>query len=455
MWLPFLLLHGAVLRLLVMYGIWQLWGVIVLIFCFLCILWRRRQAHIDPAIRLSYMHLFQSYGLLVAWTLAVWWVWQLFDIFWLLVHQTGFWFLWVHGMGVICWVILQKKDFITIMHRWRWFSGFLLLVQAFSIGGLGLSFDLLSALIAISMALYATLIFVLWSVYGHTPKIFGSYLFVFLQLTLLLYVVHRWSTLSMRTILWGQMYLALLYLWLWYIQNNQQHDPVMYTEEEDLLHRILRGDSVVQHQEPPSTKHYLTIFGGSLIDQLRADIVPWILALPKTVFERLWWINIIAMLVQLLFVLGVFTVSTSVWRSEFIFWCSIGLYVVNYIILQKLRIEVWGQRALVFLLINFAVYLSIYRLFDTMIVYVVLIGVCWTVFNGMLMISARHSKTIDRFGEEDYQFWFFWNLVAVCANIYFIVLLPISSQLRFVFVILYVAFQLLLIRYQLSWLQEK
>ena len=84
--------------------------------------------------------------------------------------------------------------------------------------------------------------------------------------------------------------------------------------------------------------------------------------LPSWVTVVLGSFNGIIMLIQLLLILTNKTGEYGM-RIDTAFWVSVGVYVMNYFVLQQQAIALPGQRALTFLLINFGVYLTMYHIF--------------------------------------------------------------------------------------------
>lgn len=441
MLLVFLLLHIVTIVLLFTRWLWRMW-FFPIAFLFLIVVWlRNRQQKVQEDIRVRVIQSFQDFGLIGAWTIFLLATWQLATIFWLIAESTALRFLAFHLVCYILAIVMQKRDMVLMMHRWWRMSALFFVWQWYSYGWYNLAIDVFAWWIALSMALYAFIVFIISAVGVPVPKVIHAYLFLFLQLTILLYVMYRLSDFSVRTIVGWQIYLSLLYIWLERLRFSQHHAPSDTMVWEDALTLILRGDRVRNTTITPRIAVWQH-FSTSIYDALH----PLLQKLPHWVFTAVWGLNIISMLLQLSLVLF----GSVVRWVQLAFWSSIVLYAMNYFILQRQHITVVFQRALLFSLINFAIYLTIYRIFWWIPLYLVWCGVVRSVLQAVMMINARNYPWLFSLTEQDYWYRLTGNMLAIIANSYFIFLLPVSLQLRFTIVMLYFAIQALLLRYQLS-----
>ena len=90
-----------------------------------------------------------------------------------------------------------------------------------------------------------------------------------------------------------------------------------------------------------------------------------------------------------------------------------------------------------------------YHLFGNNPLALVICGIIWSVCNAIMMIAVRQQQSLW-LTDKDYQYWLFGNIAAICANSYFIILLPLSAQLRFTLIMIYLSLQALLLNYQLK-----
>jgi hypothetical protein len=409
----------------------------------------QRQQYVRQEIHLSAQAVLESYWVIGAWTILLGGVWQLLHIFWLLTYTTWFWLLWGHMLVYLWAIFFQKKDVAMIAHGWWRVSWWLIMRQAMQFNDWWLLMDMISMMISLSFAMYACIVFVLGTTWVKINRRIPALLFVFSQLTILVGVIYYADTFSLRTLLWGQIYLWILYGFLQRVRH-ERNMPLKEVDEEteDPLHLILRGEQL--HDQ----KVFVAVPEGSLRDvvaQIWSEIMK---KLPAWSFRVLASLNLLFMSVQIVLVLWWKTGDVWIWIDIW-FWVSILVYIMNYFVLQQQRIDVWGQRAMTFLLINFGIYLTIYHIFGNVPIYLVGCGVIWSLANAVVMIHLRWSSLRTLLTDKDYQYWLFGNMLAIIANSYFMFLLPMSLQLRFTLVMIYLALQALFLKYQINPLDKK
>jgi hypothetical protein len=298
-------------------------------------------------------------------------------------------------------------------------------------------------LLVLWFALYWAIVFIWWAVGLRVSRWYPALLVIFSQITLIIGIAYQASTFSIWTWLGALIYLWFLYLFLERVgiskkiwQETIPHD--------DLLRRILRWQDIADDQWHIKTNTSWWIL--AFIQESAAHVLN---KLPNRVSNVLWSFNGWIMLVQLWVVL--WWTSGEQWlRIDIAFWVSSIIYIMNYFILQRQQIALHWQRALTFLIINFGVYLTMYHLFGNAPLALVICGIIWSLCNAIIMIVIRQQKSASFLTEKDYQYWLFGNMAAICANSYFIVLLPLSAQLRFTLIMIYLSLQALLLNYQLK-----
>lgn len=118
--------------------------------------------------------------------------------------------------------------------------------QSIQFGSWSLSMDIISMMISLSFALYACIVFVLWTIGIKIDRRIPALLFVFSQLTILVWVIYSTDTLTLRTLLWWQIYLGVLYGVLQQIHSAKWSSIGKYwlKNQEDLLQLILRWERI-------------------------------------------------------------------------------------------------------------------------------------------------------------------------------------------------------------------
>ncbi|MDP2669536.1 MAG: hypothetical protein Q8O99_00545 [bacterium] len=133
--LPFIVLHGVVLRALVARGRRRMAIVPIIILLFLIARYYQRQQYLAPVVAQQLFSAFQAYGIAAARTVLVVGFRELLHIFGLVGMETPLRFLGIHLFGYLISVLLRKKDAQTVFHRGRRVSGILLFIYGVTLGG--------------------------------------------------------------------------------------------------------------------------------------------------------------------------------------------------------------------------------------------------------------------------------------------------------------------------------
>lgn len=185
-----------------------------------------------------------------------------------------------------------------------------------------------------TMAVYAFIVFVLRPLGYQIPRRIAALLFIFVQLTVLLYVIHRSDQFSVRMVLGGQIYLGVLYRMINTVHTDIVRSGIVEDEKDDLLYAILRGERLHRRGEPVSSVSVFT----ALLEQIREELKPLLKTLPGWVFTVLGGLNMVAILIQLVLFISQGTAASGR-EMEIAFRSSVAVYIVNYSLLQQQRIS--------------------------------------------------------------------------------------------------------------------
>jgi hypothetical protein len=141
--------------------------------------------------------------------------------------------------------------------------------------------------------------------------------------------------------------------------------------------------------------------------------------------------------------------------SQLILWFGIVAFFVNYLLLRTIDFYHQIQRVLAFILINFGIYLTIINLFGTEIVYLMSLGMLWSILNSLIMFHTGRLAKKGILEPADYLYRIGANSLVTLCNIYFVFFLPLSLQFRFSIGAIYFGIQFFLTLYNLRFVQGK
>jgi drug/metabolite transporter (DMT)-like permease len=103
------------------------------------------------------------------------------------------------------------------------------------------------------------------------------------------------------------------------------------------------------------------------------------------------------------------------------------------------------QRVVAFVMLNFGVYITLVNVFGNNIQQIVSFGIVWSLISSAIMVSSEGMQKSLNLTRDDYITRAAANVFASLCNVYFIIMLPFSAQLRFSIAFFYLGLQLFLI----------
>lgn len=351
----------------------------------------------------------------------------------------GIWLLWTNLVLWIVSYVLKYQDGKEVFHYWRYFASILLAISIARLGAFELLFDMFLLRLACTMAVYAFLVFVLAVVIDQPPKSLQYPLFITFNcciLYLIYYYTQQDLGLSLAVAQW---YLLLIYSGIWHMVYNQNTNWLVYHDDEDELFRhVLSWQKITRFNKKTTDA---TI---ALIDDLRqflVEVTSWNKVL-------IWLLNIWLVIGQVtVFILAMQNIPASV---DFIWlWAWVILFWASFVLLRSIWFSYKLQRVVAFVVINLALYLTIIAVFGNNIIYIVGLGIIWTVVNALLVMQHRVLDVYNYLTKKDYFYRIIWIGAISLCNIYFMIRLPLSLQLVFSLICFYIGIQAFMIRYAL------
>jgi hypothetical protein len=139
-------------------------------------------------------------------------------------------------------------------------------------------------------------------------------------------------------------------------------------------------------------------------------------------------------------------ISTFGWVDQIFYWLIIALFVGNVLMLKKAWFTSIIQNLFVFLVIYFALYVSLFSYFNGNFGSVVLRGILWNLISNVLLFySPRFLPNV--FKKIDYSYWMVAMLISLVINVLLLLKSWWSGELVFFLVLLYLGVQGMLLFY--------
>ena len=411
--------------------LWYIWLIplILLIWTLVYSVW-------DLSIKWKVNSLVTNYGLFIARIIIMLWFFlaaKFFDVtttnsLLCLVVLNILFFLWSF--------VFKYDDWKQISHMWFLISMLALLIYVWIVYWANMTFLFFSYFWILYFSLIWFTIFILWIRYEITQNL--KYLFFVLAwwvvvLTLYRVIPNLYVFLIVLVVL-----LQLGYSSIHYILVHKP--PTQYEQNEISVRRILAWERILKKDVEWKIK-------------ISQNVYDFVDNMPQIVKYCLEWINtfIILLLIYLYFK-NTLSIKWSV--EQLFYWVIMLWFIANVYTLKKIDYTSIFQRLITFLVINFAIYISLFSAFKWDVEIVVLFAMLRNVLSTCLVFSIHKTKIWNYLKKIDYSFWIFTTILAMIINIILLFNTQILRGFLFPMILLYVWIQWFFIYYSLKYIKK-
>ena len=411
--------------------LWYIWLIplILLIGTLVYSIW-------DLSLKSKVNSLVADYWLFLAWIIIMIWFFlsaKFFDV----STTNSILFLIILNVLFFLWSYLFKyEDWKKIAHIWFLASVLSFIIYTRIIFWAKATFQTFSYMLVLYFSLIWFTIFILWIKYEITENL--KYLFFVLTwwvIILLLYKIipNLYVFLIVLVVLLQVLYSSIYYI-LWH------KPPSLYEQKEISVRRILAWERILKKQNDWKIK-------------ITQEVYEFIDKMPQIVKYCMEWINTFVILL-LIYLYFKNTLSLN-WSVEQIFyWVIMFGFIVNVYSLKKIDYTSIIQRLITFLVINFAIYISLFSAFKWDIELVALFGIVRNIVSTSMVFSIHKTKIWSYLKKIDYSFWIFITLLAMIINIILLFNTQIQRAFLFPMILLYVWIQWFLVYYSIKYIKK-
>lgn len=143
------------------------------------------------------------------------------------------------------------------------------------------------------------------------------------------------------------------------------------------------------------------------------------------------------------------------WGIDHLFyWLIMVWFIVNVYLLKRINYTSTIQRLLTFLIINFAIYLSLFSAFDGDLWWIMFLAIMRNILSTVMVFYIHKTKIAKYLRKVDYLFWIFSTLLALVVNITLLFQVELAWQLLFPLVLLYVWIQGMAMYYAIKYINK-
>jgi len=325
--------------------------------------------------------------------------------------------------------MVNYRDGKSIFQLGYYFSAIILLISALAFWGRATAFTVFSLLWILWLWVIAFFIFIVW-IYCDIEKHFRYLLGVLSLGTIFLLVfdqiknVYLAVTINALVLSWGY----------FFIYKILQHRPLQPEKKKEVsVRRILAGERIT---------HQKTYFNSKSMELAYA----YISTMPGRAKQVLELLNILLIFVLMGYYAGHIGDFTPI--NHIFYRAVITTFIANVILLKKVGYNSSIQNLVIFLVINFALYASLFSYFNGNVWSVTSRWIMRNVFSaGMIFYVHQVPMLAKIINKTDYIYWIVASVCAMIVNILLLTQTTLPGQLIFFLVLVYIGIQSMILYY--------
>lgn len=379
--------------------------------------------------------LFNDYWLFCAWIVIQVWLFLILQFFWALAIPSFLFLIMINMLLLVGSYIFKYKDGTIVWHVWFGFVFIALLCYVGIVHWAQDCFNIFRLIWCLYLWVIAFITCVL-SIWYDMHKNMYYLLFVLLCGSIMILLFKLTSNIYIFLI-----EMCVLLAWLYStIDYILKHRPPTQTQVKEIsVRRILAWERVLQ--KIPQHNNLSQIVYDFVYEMPR--FVKYILEFANTL--------VIIILIYLYFK----NALSLKWSMEQLFYRIIMIwFIVNVYLLKKIDYTSIVQRLFTYLVINFAIYISLFSAFSGDIWNIVIWWIVWNLISSVVVFHVHKTKLWQYLRKIDYLFWIFATILAMIVNVILLINTWLSAKLLFPIVLLYVWIQGMLLYYSLRFVHK-
>lgn len=317
----------------------------------------------------------------------------------------------------------QYEDGKAVFQLWYYLSIIWLVISAYTLWWWIWFWNIFGMVWAMNMAIIWFMIFIIWLKWG-VSKYMRYELGITTIWSIIIVIVYQIKDFYIALFLSSILLSGIYYLIYKILKDRPPSDQQQKTIS---VRRILAGERINQYQKPFKQEFHRQVY----------DMIVDMPILAKYALE---WLNIILIMIMIIIYIN------NIWKvvpvmHERLYRVIIASFVGNVVLLKRINYSSIIQRLIVFAVINFAIYVSLFSLCEGNIAQIAWAALLWNIFSGILIFYIPKIGIWKYFKKIDYIFWLITTLIAMVINIALFNRTDLPGQLLFSIIFLYVGIQ--------------
>ncbi|MFA6255847.1 MAG: hypothetical protein WC606_01565 [Candidatus Absconditabacterales bacterium] len=330
--------------------------------------------------------------------------------------------------------IANYKDGKSVFQIGCYFCILLLLIISLALGGRVVFFNVFAMLRVLHLGIIAFFIFLV-GLHQDVDKYMWYKLGILSLGTIFLVVFDQIKNIYLALTINGLILTGIFY----FVEKVFQFTPQSAEKKKDIsVRRVLAGERMTVPKTYYNSKTMETIHS-------------FLTTMPGRTKQVLELFNVI--LIAILIVYYITHVGNFATVNHLLYRAVIATFIANVFFLKKVGYNSVVQNLVVFLVINFAIYVSLFSYFNGDIGSVVSRGIFRNIFSAAMIFYAHRVPMLAKiFSKTDYMYWIVASVGAMIVNVILLIRTELSGELIFFLVLVYVGVQSMVMYYAAKYL---
>lgn len=387
-------------------------------------------------LKITWTDILQKYSLYVAWIIIMAGLVGVLNFFGMDLVNTALWLLSLNLALRIASQLFNYQDGKSVFQIWFYFCILLLLIISLAFWWRAVFFNVFSMLRVLHLWIIAFFIFLVW-LHQEVDQYMRYKLGVLSLWAVFLVVFDQIKNIYLALTINSLILTGLYYL----VYKVFQFRPQSVEKKKDVsVRRILAGERIT------APKKYFTNKTAEVLYGFMTAMPGW----TKQLLELFNIILIIVLIVYYITHVGNFAaVNHALYRAV------IATFIANVFFLKKVGYNSIIQNLVVFLVINFAIYVSLFSYFSGDVGAVVSRGIIRNLVSSSMIFYAHKVPMLAKiFSKTDYIYRIVASIWAMIVNVILLINTDLPGELIFFLVLVYVWLQSMILFYAAKYLSK-
>ncbi|MCX6823268.1 MAG: hypothetical protein NTX91_04750 [candidate division SR1 bacterium] len=388
-------------------------------------------------IKVKSSDLLQRYSLVVAWLVILAGLVGVFNFFGVDLVNTC---LGLIGINLFLWLgsyVVNYEDGKTVFQLGYYLSIIFLIIVMSVFGGRMGFWNTFAMMRVMQVGVSGFLIFLVGlksSIEDYLRYKLGIFSLGTISLVIVDQVHNFYIALTLNSLLLTGVYYRIL--------NVLKHRPLSEEKKENIsVRRILAGERITQVK-----KHFKSEF--------EKIIYRFIVEMPSRAKKLLELMNIV--LIVALIYYYVANIASFANINHIFYWLIMIIFVTNVLLLKRIGYNSIIQNLIVFLVINFAIYISLFSYLNGDVGAIVSRAIIRNIVSASLIFYVHKVPMLAKiFTPIEYSYWLVATVAALVVNIILMRNTTLPGELIFFLVLLYIGLEGMILFYAAKYLQSK